>query len=68
MYYTLIMNPYYAYGQPATQQVPVTMYRPSKPEDWEPCRDIIAHLYNTMNMKLKDVMTEMEVTYNFKAT
>jgi hypothetical protein len=29
MYYTLIMNPYYAYGQPATQQVPVTMYRPS---------------------------------------
>jgi hypothetical protein len=69
----IIMDPYYAYGQSAygqssQQPVQAAMYRPSKPEDWEPYRDIIAHLYNTMNMKLKDVMTEMQVTYNFKAT
>ncbi|KAK4146100.1 uncharacterized protein C8A04DRAFT_35364 [Dichotomopilus funicola] len=61
------MDTYYAYGQAAVQPVLVT-YRPSKPEDWEPYRDTIAHLYNTMNMKLKDVMSEMEATYNFKAT
>jgi len=42
------------------------MVRPSRAEDWEPYRDIIAHLYNTM--KLKDVMTEMQMTYSFKAT
>jgi len=42
------------------------MFRPTKPEDWEPYRAMIAHLYNTM--KLKDVMTEMEVQYSFKAT
>jgi hypothetical protein len=65
---TCLMDPYYAYGQSAQQPVAVAMYRPSKPEDWEPYRDIIAHLYNTMNMKLKDVMTEMQVSYNFKAT
>ena len=64
-----MMDAYYTYDQSAQQQpLPVAAYRPSKPEDWEPYRDIIAHLYNTMNMKLKDVMTEMQVTYNFKAT
>lgn len=61
------MDTYYGYGQSAQQTVPAA-YRPSKPEDWEPYRDIIAHLYNTMNMKLKDVMSEMQATYNFKAT
>jgi len=61
------MDAYYGYGQSSQQAVPAA-YRPSSPEDWEPYRDIIAHLYNTMNMKLKDVMSEMQVTYNFKAT
>ncbi|KAK0636507.1 Clr5 domain-containing protein [Bombardia bombarda] len=42
------------------------MFRPTKPEDWEPYRDVIAHLYNTM--KLKDVMTEMQARHHFKAT
>lgn len=40
--------------------------RPSKAEDWEPYRDIIAELYRTK--KLKDVMEEMEAVYYFKAT
>lgn len=62
------MDEYYVYGQSAQQPVPVASFRPSKPEDWEPYREIIAHLYNTMNMKLKDVMAEMQVTYGFKAT
>jgi len=62
------MDGYYVYSQSAQQPVPVASFRPSKPEDWEPYREIIAHLYNTMNMKLKDVMAEMQVTYGFKAT
>ncbi len=45
---------------------PSEMFRPSKPEDWEHYREPIATLYNTM--KLKDVMLEMQVKYNFKAT
>ncbi|KAJ4300168.1 hypothetical protein N0V88_002837 [Collariella sp. IMI 366227] len=64
------MDAYYMYpeaGQSSQGQAPAS-FRPSKPEDWEPYREVIAHLYNTMNMKLKDVMTEMEVTYSFKAT
>lgn len=52
-------------AQYQVQSEPI-MVRPSRAEDWEPYRDIIAHLYNTM--KLKDVMTEMQMTYNFKAT
>ena len=43
-----------------------SMFRPTKAEDWEPYRDTIAHLYNTM--KLKDVMAEMQAAYQFKAT
>ena len=62
------MDAYYGYSQSAQQPASSATYRPSKPEDWEPYRDIIAHLYNTLNMKLKDVMTEMQVTYSFKAT
>lgn len=50
------------------QQAQPVVFRPSKPEDWEPYREIIANYYNAMNMKLKDVMTQMEVTYGFKAT
>jgi hypothetical protein len=65
---TPTMDGYYVYSQSAQQPVPVASFRPSKPEDWEPYREIIAHLYNTMNMKLKDVMAEMQVTYGFKAT
>lgn len=65
------MSGYYyhpqSFGQPPQQPQPA-VFRPTKPEDWEPYHDIIAHLYNTMNMKLKDVMTEMQVSYNFKAT
>jgi len=73
MYFHLqsAMDPYYMYSQPVQQaagSASTASYRPSKPEDWEPYRDIIAHLYNTLNMKLKDVMTEMQVTYGFKAT
>ena len=62
------MDAYYVYAGQSSQQPVPAAYRPSKPEDWEPYRDIIAHLYNTMNMKLKDVMSEMQGTYNFKAT
>lgn len=62
------MDAYYGYGESAQQPGSAAMYRPSRPEDWEPYRDIIAHLYNTMNMKLKDVMNEMQITYSFKAT
>ncbi|KAK3502969.1 Clr5 domain-containing protein [Neurospora crassa] len=43
-----------------------TVFRPTRPEDWEPYRDLIAHLYTTM--KLKDVMNEMHTRHNFKAT
>ncbi|KAK1774418.1 Clr5 domain-containing protein [Copromyces sp. CBS 386.78] len=43
-----------------------TAFRPTRPEDWEPYRDLIAHLYTTM--KLKDVMNEMHSRHNFKAT
>ncbi|VBB84155.1 Putative protein of unknown function [Podospora comata] len=53
-------------GQHEQQHAEPSAFRPSRAEDWEPYRDIIAHLYNTM--KLKDVMTEMQMTYNFKAT
>lgn len=62
------MSDYYLYSEPVQQEAQPAVFRPSKPEDWEPYREIIAHLYNTMNMKLKDVMTEMQLTYNFKAT
>jgi hypothetical protein len=40
--------------------------RPSKSEDWEPYRDIITDMYSSM--KLKDVMSEMQRSYAFKAT
>ncbi|KAL2255609.1 hypothetical protein VTK26DRAFT_3020 [Humicola hyalothermophila] len=52
----------------AQQQTHSVAFRPSRPEDWEPYREVIANYYNTMNMKLKDVMFQMEVTYGFKAT
>lgn len=66
-----IMSDYYMYAESsdmAQQQAQPGMFRPSNPEDWEPYREVIAHLYNTLNMKLKDVMTEMEATYFFKGT
>ncbi|KAK4187122.1 hypothetical protein QBC35DRAFT_474863 [Podospora australis] len=53
-------------GQHVQHHAQPVMFRPSRAEDWEPYRDVIAHMYNTM--KLKDVMTEMEVNYHFKAT
>ncbi|KAK0745009.1 Clr5 domain-containing protein [Apiosordaria backusii] len=53
-------------GQHDQHHAEPAAFRPSRAEDWEPYRDIIAHLYNTM--KLKDVMTEMQMIYNFKAT
>ncbi|KAB5532564.1 Clr5 domain-containing protein [Coniochaeta sp. 2T2.1] len=46
---------------PAPQTV-----RPTNPEDWEPYKDVISHLYT--EVKLKDVMREMERSYGFKAT
>ncbi|KAK0743411.1 Clr5 domain-containing protein [Schizothecium vesticola] len=42
------------------------MFRPSKSQDWEPYREIIAALYEIM--KLKDVMLEMQLSHGFKAT
>lgn len=54
------------YTDPVQQQGQPAVFRPEKPEDWEPYRDVIAQLYTTM--KLKDVMTEMQATYGFKAT
>ncbi|KAK3688342.1 Clr5 domain-containing protein [Podospora appendiculata] len=42
------------------------MFRPTKPEDWEPYRDIIGDLYTMM--KLKEVMAEMQIRHHFKAT
>ncbi|KAK1831135.1 Clr5 domain-containing protein [Podospora conica] len=42
------------------------MFRPSKSQDWEPYRETIALLYETM--KLKDVMLEMQLSHGFKAT
>ncbi|KAK4207616.1 hypothetical protein QBC37DRAFT_354965 [Rhypophila decipiens] len=42
------------------------MFRPAKPEDWEPYRELIAYLYTYM--KLKDVMEEMQNNHHFKAT
>ncbi|KAL2267071.1 hypothetical protein VTJ83DRAFT_4348 [Remersonia thermophila] len=63
------MDPYYGmYGEPTQQPAQPATYRPTKPEDWEPYRDLIAHFYITLNMKLKDVMVEMETSYGFKAT
>lgn len=40
--------------------------RPSNPHDWEPYKQVIAQLYT--EVKLKDVMREMEKSYSFKAT
>jgi hypothetical protein len=40
--------------------------RPENPEDWEPYKEVIAQLYT--EIKLKDVMREMERSYGFKAT
>lgn len=40
--------------------------RPSNPDDWEPYKEIIAQLYT--EIKLKDVMSEMQRSYGFKAT
>lgn len=65
---TNTMDGYYTYDQSPQPSSPPSPFRPAKPEDWEPYHDIIAHLYNTMNLKLKDVMAEMEQTYGFKAT
>jgi len=66
------MSNYYMYAQGQHYQQPqqsqATMIRPTKPEDWEPYREIIAEMYNTLNMRLKDVMTQMQIAYNFKAT
>ncbi|KAK4134083.1 hypothetical protein BT67DRAFT_307261 [Trichocladium antarcticum] len=63
---------YYMYHPQEAGSAPLqgqtAVFRPSKPADWEPYRDAIAHYYITMNMKLKDVMPEMETTYFFKAT
>jgi hypothetical protein len=66
-----IMSDYYMFPQAVgstQQQSQPAIFRPSKPEDWEPYYEVIAHYYNTMNMRLKDVMAEMETTYYFKAT
>jgi hypothetical protein len=62
------MDEYYVYDQSAQQAAAAAGFRPSRPEDWEPYRQTIAHMYNTLNMKLKDVMAEMQVLYGFKAT
>jgi hypothetical protein len=40
--------------------------RPTKPEDWEPYRELIAELYR--DKKLKEVMEVMETEHGFKAT
>ncbi|KAL2019312.1 hypothetical protein VTK56DRAFT_9779 [Thermocarpiscus australiensis] len=60
------MSEHYYFPPEAQQQTQSVMFRPSNPEDWEPYREIIAHLYSTMT--LKDVMAEMQTTYYFKAT
>ncbi|KAK3379243.1 Clr5 domain-containing protein [Lasiosphaeria ovina] len=60
------MSDYYQQARPSHHRSEPPMFRPTKPEDWEPYRDLIAHLYN--EMKLKDVMTEMQVVHRFKAT
>ncbi len=65
---TTAMDGYYTYDHSPQPASPPSPFRPGKPEDWEPYHDIIAHLYNTLNLKLKDVMAEMEQTYSFKAT
>ena len=55
-----------AYYPMSGSQSSSSYLRPSKAEDWEPYREIIAELYRTK--KLKDVMDEMEKVYFFKAT
>lgn len=40
--------------------------RPENHEDWEPYKEIIAQLYT--EVRLKDVMREMQRSYGFKAT
>ncbi len=62
------MDGYYLYNQSAQQAAVAPEFRPSRAEDWEPYRQTIAHMYNTLNMKLKDVMAQMLVMYNFRAT
>lgn len=42
------------------------MIRPSSPNDWEPYKEAITQLYE--EVRLKDVIKEMERSYNFKAT
>lgn len=60
--------PGHTYNSLAANHPPPTniMFRPTKPEDWEPYRELIGHLYTYM--KLKDVMTEMQDQHHFKAT
>jgi Clr5-like protein len=48
-------------GPPVPQPI-----RPTHPEDWEPYKEVISQLYT--EVKLKDVMREMERNYGFKAT
>ena len=55
-----------AYYPMSGGQASSSYLRPTKAEDWEPYREIIAELYRTK--KLKDVMEEMETVYFFKAT
>jgi hypothetical protein len=40
--------------------------RPTSSSDWEPYREVISQLYE--EIRLKDVILEMERTYSFKAT
>jgi hypothetical protein len=44
----------------------VQFVRPESSSDWEPYREIISQLYE--EIRLKDVIVEMERSYNFKAT
>lgn len=42
------------------------VYSPKYSEDWEPYKEIVTDLYNTMTMK--EVRERLEKDYNFKVT
>ncbi|RKU48907.1 hypothetical protein DL546_008856 [Coniochaeta pulveracea] len=59
---------YYDMSSSSTATTPgrARMVRPASSSDWEPYREVISQLYE--EIRLKDVIIEMERSYNFKAT
>jgi len=55
---------------PASEPRPVSQlpapFRPQNPQDWEPYKEAVTHLYS--DMELSAVIEAMERDHNFRAT